>query len=415
MKYHFIVFAFRYGLRSLKRNPRRTMITISTVSLSVAISIISTQFSVAMMSLWRDGAADTGAGHYQVHAPGYWKKPEGVSLPLTMKNDGPIEDFLKAENSTTYFSRRLKIEGIISAGYKTIYFIGIGVDPKTELLVSPKLFNIESDVGAFVNDENRFQITVGKGLAEALDLEIGSEVSLLAPTVNGPPNAIDVVIGGIVDVPLPSFSKRVVYLHIEQAQRLVRAPGRYNEIAGRIGDIENLNNVLPFLKDSVAKAGGEMRPWWEVDPIIRDVENIFYSAINIVSMLLFSLAGLSVLNLIYMMVAERTVEIGTLMAIGARSHKILALFCAEAMVIGAVGGALGVLLGTVAIELMNTTGIPFKNPFGGGLIDVFPENNLSFTLIVFSLSIFTCLVASIIPAKRASAIEPLEAFRGQFL
>ena len=52
MKYHFIVFAFRYGLRSLKRNPRRTMITISTVSLSVAISIISTQFSVAMMDGW---------------------------------------------------------------------------------------------------------------------------------------------------------------------------------------------------------------------------------------------------------------------------------------------------------------------------------------------------------------------------
>ncbi len=409
----FLRFGLQYGGRSLWRNRRRTSLTVATVALSVAVTIVAVRFSAAIMQLWQQGAADTGAAHAQIHAEGYWQQAEGVEEKLTMKDGNSAEIALNSDPEVAGFSRRLKIEGIISAAEKTIYFIGLGVDPVAEPVVSPRLFNPQSDTGQFISAENKMGVTIGRGLSEALGLKIGDEASLISQTVAGSVNAVDVVVVGIVNVPLPSFSKRVVYLHIDQARKLLRMPERYNELAVRLNHWDAIDAWVEQTRAKVAESGAELRGWWEIEPVIRDVEEIFNSVIGAICFLLFLSAGLSVLNMIYMMVAERTVEMGTLMALGAFPMDLMLLVGLESSLIGIVGGIFGALLGNIAVVVMGMVGVPFKNPFSSGYIDVFPSVDIGLSFIIMLIGLLICVASAIPPARRASRVEPVTAFRGQ--
>jgi putative ABC transport system permease protein len=413
MRRSFWEFAFQYSLRSLWRNPRRTILTVTTVLVSVSVTIVGARFSRAIMSLWQTGASDTGLAHAQVHAQGYWQNADDVALSVMIDESNSIHQNLAQDDKVAAFSRRLKLEGIVSAGERTLYFVGVGISPKDEAVVSPRLFNPLSDEGRFVNDEAKNQITIGRGLAESLKLAVGDEVSLISPTISGSVNAVDAVVGGIVNVPLPSFSKRAVYMHIELARKLMRIGTVHNEIAVRLKNQDMIESWLSSFQATANASQVEVRAWWQLDPVIRDVEDIFYGAIGIVSFLLFVSAGLSVLNMIFMLVAERTVEIGTLMAIGAEPRDVGMLFALEAAIIGAIGGTLGVLTGNIIVALMNMIGVPFKNPFGSGTIDVHPTIDPMMSGVVVLAGIALCIIASVPPSRKASRVEPVQAFRGQ--
>lgn len=408
-----VKFSAQYGMRSLLRNPRRTLITVSAVALSVAVTIISTRFSAGVMELWRKGAADTGTGHAQIHAQGFKEQTDGVNEDLTLENGNPIERILQSDSQVVASAKRLRIEGMISGKGKSIYFVGIGVEPVNEVAVSPRLFSPVNDQGSFVQQDNRFGVTIGRGLSETLGLQIGDEATLISQTSAGSVNAVDVVVLGIVNVPLPSFSKRAVYLHIEHAQRLLRLPDRYNELAIRLNDWEGVRDWVEASLKKPEMKEVELQGWWDIVPIIRDVEEIFYTVIGVICALLFVSAALSVLNMIYMMIAERTIELGTLMALGALAADLKILVAVETFMIGVMGGLLGALAGNFGVLLMGAFGVPFKNPFSSGYIDIYPTVDVLWSLLITMIGLLICVLASLGPARKASRVEPVQAFRGQ--
>jgi putative ABC transport system permease protein len=166
-------------------------------------------------------------------------------------------------------------------------------------------------------------------------------------------------------------------------------------------------------KPDIKGFGAELRGWWEIDTIIRNVEKIWSSIIGVIAFLLFVSAGISVLNIIFMVVAERTIEIGTLMAIGAKAADIRRLFTCEAAIIGVVGGIGGIFVGNLVVVVMGLIGVPFDSPFSSGFITVYPKVNVFETLVVFIGAIAICLVAAFFPARKAAKVEPVRAFKGQ--
>ena len=124
------------------------------------------------------------------------------------------------------------------------------------------------------------------------------------------------------------------------------------------------------------------------------------------TLLLASIAGVSLLvggigimNIMLVSVAERTREIGLRMAIGAHRGAILAQFLAEALVLAALGGLGGVVLGVVAAEqLANRLGWPVSVRADIALISVLFSGLVG---VVFGLY----------PARKASLMHPVEALR----
>ena len=110
--------------------------------------------------------------------------------------------------------------------------------------------------------------------------------------------------------------------------------------------------------------------------------------------------GMGVMNIMFVSVTERTREIGVRKAVGARSSDIVVQFLTEAVVLTALGGILGLLLGwliSLAARLAFSnlpTAVPVWAAFAGVM-----------------MSVGVGLLFGIWPAARAAALDPVEALR----
>ncbi len=302
---------------------------------------------------------------------------------------------------------------IISAGPKTIYFLGRGIDPESERKVSPDVFQDGVDQGQFVSNLLPNGIVIGKGLAETLGLKIGDDATLMVNTLNGTVNGVDVKVAGVVNPPLPGLSKRLVYAQVDFVQQSIKLEDRFSQMAIRLKPEAKPEAFVNRHQAAALAAGLDLRGWWQLDPMIKKVEKIWDSVVGVICFLLFISAGISVLNIIFMLVAERTVEIGTLMAIGAKPRDIKFLFASEAILIGSIGGIIGGIVANLALKIMDIIGVPFDSPFSSGVLLVHPQISMLVTGVIVLAGIVICYLSALAPARKAAADEPVIAFRGQ--
>ncbi len=379
----------------------------------MTVSIVATQYAKAVLKIWEQASIDRGTAHAQYHVSGYFDEPDTLKMETSFSAEHPILMSLANDSMVEAISRRLLLEGIISAKGKTVYFLGKGVDGPAELKVSTQLFRPSPENGTFIDAASPHKIVLGRGLAEALDLHLGDEANLMLSTIYGSVNGIDVMVGGIIDLPIAILSKRLLYLDLGAAQKAVEMSGRFNELAVRLKP-----SISPFIwvaKQNASSASErlDLKGWWDIDTIIVKAENLWDAVVRIVSLLLFITAGLSVLNMILMLVSEQIIEIGTLMALGAKRWHIFQLIGCQAFLIGTSGALIGAFFANSLLYVMGRIGIPFESPFGGGFFMVHPATGFVVTFIAMCSGIFVALGASILPAYKASKLEPVLAFRGQ--
>lgn len=119
-------------------------------------------------------------------------------------------------------------------------------------------------------------------------------------------------------------------------------------------------------------------------------------------------AGVGVANIMYVVVKERTREIGIKKAVGARSSHIVAQFVFEAMLIALLGGAIG--LTVAAVVVFGVDAIPTE---GNPAMQYIANPKLSWPIAMLCMGtlIGIGLAAGILPARRAAAVDPVDSLR----
>jgi putative ABC transport system permease protein len=130
-------------------------------------------------------------------------------------------------------------------------------------------------------------------------------------------------------------------------------------------------------------------------------------AIDIVSVVITLIMALIVGNTIAMGVRERTNEYGVLRAIGFRPSHVSRFILVEGVVIGVLGGLVGVILGYPVVN--NGMGRMIEENMG----NMFPQFKVQpdIALFAFGLATLLGLVAAILPARKASRLQVVEALR----
>ncbi len=131
-----------------------------------------------------------------------------------------------------------------------------------------------------------------------------------------------------------------------------------------------------------------------------------------VGALTLGIGGVGLANIMLTAVMARTREIGVLKALGSPKRAILGQFLTEGLLIVAAGGALGVIIGAGATWLLGSMPLLdslFKDAGGKGRV----EMHISAESILVSLGVLLVvgLIAGMIPAARASRLDPIEALR----
>ena len=109
--------------------------------------------------------------------------------------------------------------------------------------------------------------------------------------------------------------------------------------------------------------------------------------------------GIGVMNILLVSVTERTREIGIRMAVGAQPSDIMAQFLIEALTLAAIGGAIGVLLGLGAGELLSAR-------FGWSMVA-----RTDIIVMALLVSAGVGIVFGIYPARKAARLNPIDALR----
>jgi putative ABC transport system permease protein len=127
-----------------------------------------------------------------------------------------------------------------------------------------------------------------------------------------------------------------------------------------------------------------------------------------------SIGAVGVINIMLVSVTERTREIGVLKALGARRSHILLQILFEGLVLTLSGGFLGFILATLTVKLIGSLpflGAIFEDTSGRG--DLYLTVSLSALLISSAILCIVGVIAGMIPAFRASRLDPVQAMRNE--
>jgi len=140
----------------------------------------------------------------------------------------------------------------------------------------------------------------------------------------------------------------------------------------------------------------------EMMATLSNILNVLTMAVGALGGISLLVGGVGIVTIMTIAVAERTGEIGLLVALGARRRTILALFLGEAVALSALGGLFGLALGIGLAQLIHFAlpALPVHTP-------------LSFVLLAEGIAIAIGLAAGVLPARRAARLDPVEALRAE--
>ncbi len=311
-----------------------------------------------------------------------------------------------------YSSARFWIWGSLQVNYKNEYgsYTIRAVHPDHRILERTKVI-----AGRFVNEldirNHRKSAVLGTLVKEALfhdEPAVGKEIKI---------GGLSFTVVGVFDDEGSEREREFIYLPISTAQRTFGGSNRVNQILYTTGDatlaeseemvgatrrLLSVNHSFDLEDQRAIFVNNNVENFQRIMALMNGIR-LFVWVVGI-GTLLAGVVGVS--NIMLVAVRERTKEIGIRKALGATPLSIIGLILQESVMITALAGYLGLVLGVLVLEGLGaalTKAEFFRNP----------QVDLGLALWATALLIVAGSIAGFFPARRAAAIRPIEALRDE--
>lgn len=394
---------FSFGLRNLQRNRRRTAISILSIALGLAaIATFAGYTKTVNRSLEQQAIYGELLGHLTISIDGFYEagrldpgkylfSPDQLAL---------VSQILKSLDPNALAAPRLGVSGLLSNGKVSTIFVGESLSPENmQSLRGPRVRASGMLDGAIPTG-----VTVARGLAAMMRLADGADASILTSTISGQANAVDVQIVDTFSTGNIATEDKAVYLPLTVAQTLLDAEGQADRVTVLLPDAALSDAMKSRLQEALAgkNLSVTVRTWKELSAFYTPVKQLFDRVFAFLLTIVLIIVAMSVANAMGMNVVERTREIGTLRAIGMRRSGIVRLFLAEAVLLVAIGCAIGTTIAIALSQGINAAQFAYKPPNATESVFLFIDFD---GLKALAAAVVLCLlgtVASLVPARRAA-------------
>jgi putative ABC transport system permease protein len=395
--------------RNIWRRKLRSFLTISGIVIGVlaltTMGAIAENFNALL-----DGGVKFFGSNVTVGAP------DGAAAPLL-----PLSKIDEIKN----------VEGVAAAfpGYTfqakpgSVTVVSFGI-PDTIVAGDPQennwsVFKLTYTQGHQLDAGSTGQVVLGSTIAKEFGKKIGQTVDLPVRPPDAKPDFVNhtFTVVGILD-PTLTAPDTFAYINIADGQMLLK-----DSLPVSIRDQIDVSKITEGI-DVYGKPGSSLS---ELDKLADRINAqvpgvkatkpsvivngfksggaIFTGITTAAALLALVIGGLSVVNTMFMAVAERIREIGLKKAVGATTRHIMGEFLLEATFIGALGGLIGYGLGLAITLIANATTPPGQSTLF--LVTV------RLTLFALGFAIALGAVAGLLPAWRAARLDPVTALRNQ--
>jgi putative ABC transport system permease protein len=407
----------RIGSRNLVKNRRRSLITILAIALGYAAVNLFGGFQEYMYRGNREAAIfATCQGHLTIFKKGFLEKGQvdAARYLLTAEEIKSVEEISREYPHVVLVTPQLFISGLVSNGYISTIFIAQGIVPSAvDVFVKRSKYLKELGVhldGRKLEDNKMYGVAVAKDLARLLDLKPGSDAVAMTTTVEGQMNALDMEVFNLFDVGVDELRDKVMQVPFRFAQTLYDTEGA-DRITVLLDEVAYTEPFRDHLRNVFEERGLdlEIKTWDELSRWYREVKNMFDVIFLFLFIIVFIIVVMSVTNTMSMAVIERTREIGTLRALGLKRRGVVWLFAMESSLLGicgTLGGLLLYFLGWGWVEVFEPTWVP---PRVSLRVPIRIEFVTEYMVYSFLFLLILCMVASLIPARRAARMNVVDA------
>jgi len=401
----------KLGWRNLWLHPMRTLLT----SAALAIGIASLTFLSAMDDGWmqqiKTNFALTLTGHIQIHAMGFED-----SRKLDQHLDAPqrLIDAVDDLPGLQAVTRRVRVSGLASSADANAGALIYGVESEGEKQMSRLSTFVSAGVWLPVAD-NRAAV-LGDGLADRLSIGIGDKLVLMAAAPGGDIASEVFRVRGLIHSGVMDVDDMSVIVPLASAQQWLSLGHAVTDIVIRADSFGQVTPLAAQVKSALAAENVEVLRWFDIDPMAQQWADFADAYTWMVLLIVIMVVLAEVLNTMLMSMHERVREFGLMGALGVMPAQVFAMVVWETVMLVLIGGMAGFAVGGGLSLWYGEHGIDlsqFAIAFSFMYMDpiVHPLLQADSVLRILAAALFGAMIAGLIPAWKASKLEPAHALR----
>jgi lipoprotein-releasing system permease protein len=397
------------ALRYLKDAKGQTALILSAVTVGVSVIV----FLSALISGLQTSLIDKTLGS-QPHVT--LREPREVARPLVLSSNElaiarevqPAPQRLRSiDQWPSVLQEAERTPGVIAAS-PMVTGAGFAVrsDAKSPVVVrgvDPERFVAIIDIprkmvlGRF--DVSGDRVVIGKTLATDLGIGVGDKLRITTP------EGVDdvVTVAGVFRLGNEGVDRTWVLTSLRHAQSLYALPGGATAIELKVKDVFQAEKAATELHE---RTGLDADSWMKLNAELLTGLSAQSSSKNMIQFFVVLAVALGIASVLIVSVVQKSREIGILRAVGTPRARILKIFLIQGGVLGLVGSIFGCGLGALLSKLFENIA---SNPDGSPKFPV--DLPLSLFLMATLLATGVGLLAALIPARRASMLDPATSIR----
>ena len=277
--------------------------------------------------------------------------------------------------------------------------------------------------GSFAGFDGKEAVAIGLRMANALRVNVGDSVSLVAPRgaqtpFGTAPRIKRYQIAAIFELGMSEYDRTIIFMPMAEAQKYFNSQGQVSVIEVIVDNAEKVGDYKP----AMMAAGGDtihLTDWRERNSSFFTVLEVERNVMFIILSLIVLVAALNIISGLMMLVKDKGRDIAILRTMGATKGAVMRVFLITGASIGIVGTLAGLVLGVVFcwnIESVRQgvqwiSGTKVFDPSVYYLTTMPAQLDVRETTSIVLMALALSILATLYPSWRASRLDPVEALR----